>query len=323
MIGDTIRIVRERQGLSQAEVARRAGMKKPQLCVIEKGVYAPRKDTLARLARALGSTSPELLRLDGRVADGSPLVSLYAADADRAKERKAAERMSVRRNAADDACGAVSATTLPLVQSFLGEAHAGVYLAQAMRSALGAGTAAFSDLVWSLELANVRIHAQSLPEERPSLAWWNEDRKALTIAVSRHATPERQLYRIACELASACLFRSSGDAPLPDTKRARQFANEFAAEFLMPATTVTRMAAALGIRRDGWTLRRLCLFKAHFGVSAEAFALRLEELGLITRKLREALRDELRANYRRHPEAKEPVPKRGPLSFGRRCEIME
>lgn len=323
MLSDSIRILRERKGLSQVELAERAGMKKPQLCVIEKGVYRPRKATLARLASALGMSCDELLRADSKLMAPTPLVPLFAADADRIDERRRAERASARMDAADNARGVVSATTLPLVHAFLREAHAGVYLAQAMRSALGAGTGAFADLVWELELANVRLHAQSLSEERPCMAWWHEDRKALTIAVNRSCTPERQLYGIACALGAACLFRSSGDTPLADGKREHRLVSDFAAEFLMPATAVTRMAAALGIGRIAWTQRRLCLFKAHFGVSAEAFALRLEELGLIDPELRRRLRDELRAHYKRRPDAMEPVPRKGPLPFGRRWEIME
>lgn len=323
MLGETIKILRERKGLSQTELAALAGMKKPQLCVIEKGVYMPRKETLARLVSALGTSVSDLYDLDAELVKPSPLVPLYAADADQLAARRSAERMNARRDAVDDAQGVVSATTLPLVQSFLGESHAGVYLAQAMRTALGVGAAAFSDLVWNLELANVRLHAQKLPDGHSSMAWWNEDRKALTIAVARGLTPERQLYRVACELGAACIFRSSGDVPLRNLQRDHRLITEFAAEFLMPATTVTRMAAALGIRREGWTLRRLCLFKAHFGVSAEAFALRLEELGLIDRELREGLRDRLRENYRRRPSAMEPLPRKSSLAFGHRWEIME
>ena len=53
----------------------------------------------------------------------------------------------------------------------------------------------------------------------------------------------------------------------------------------------------------------LVMMKSHFGVSAEAYALRLESLDLIVPELRIQLRDRLRAHYERHPNDMEPKPK--------------
>ena len=318
MINETIRYMRGQLGLSQSELARKAGMKKPQLCVIEKGCYTPRTETLERLARALGTTIATIEKFDEAQENPSMLVPLFTSVASLSTECRRAEVMSEKIDERLRKLGVVGATTLPFVQSFVRESHAGIFLAQALRGALGVGRAAFTDLVWNLELANVRILRDTLPAGVSSLAWWHAEQRALVVSLNRANTPERQLYHLACELGAACLFRSGGDRPLRLTKRGERTIREFAADFLMPSTTVAEMASQLGIGKSDWTLPRLCLFKAHFGVSAEAFALRLEELGLIESSSRRCLRDELRAYYRAHPKAMEPAPARPALAIGRR-----
>jgi len=67
--------------------------------------------------------------------------------------------------------------------------------------------------------------------------------------------------------------------------------------------------------------------KVRFNVSAEAFALRLEKLGLITPSLRMRFRDELRAYYQSHPKSMEPEPHLQPLRESARmsvaCEVRQ
>jgi DNA-binding XRE family transcriptional regulator len=46
--------LRKRQGLSQSEVARRAGLKQPAIARLESGAVRPTLDTIQRVARALG-----------------------------------------------------------------------------------------------------------------------------------------------------------------------------------------------------------------------------------------------------------------------------
>ena len=46
--------LRERRGLSQAEVARLTGMKQPQIARLESGAYLPQMGTLRKLLAVLG-----------------------------------------------------------------------------------------------------------------------------------------------------------------------------------------------------------------------------------------------------------------------------
>ena len=121
MVNQSIRRLREQLGLSQAQLAHRAGMTKPQLCVIEKGCYHLRSGTLERIARALGTTVPELMKMVGAPANSSPLTPLFASSARYVAERVRAEKMSERIDERVKALGTLGATTLPFVQSFVRE----------------------------------------------------------------------------------------------------------------------------------------------------------------------------------------------------------
>ncbi len=55
-----VRAWREHLGLTQTEVARRAGMSQAALAQIESGEHRPRKATLEKLAEALGITADQL-----------------------------------------------------------------------------------------------------------------------------------------------------------------------------------------------------------------------------------------------------------------------
>jgi len=72
MAGSILRTARERSGLSQAELARRAGIAQSVISVYENGRRQPSVPTLARLTRLTGHelmltirSQPQLARLDG------------------------------------------------------------------------------------------------------------------------------------------------------------------------------------------------------------------------------------------------------------------
>ena len=74
-------------------------------------------------------------------------------------------------------------------------------------------------------------------------------------------------------------------------------ANAFAAEFLMPKTSVATWGAER-VRHGQPTLEHVCLLAAHYGVSAQAARYALEAAGVLTsvarkRQLDEEIRDEL------------------------------
>ena len=65
----------------------------------------------------------------------------------------------------------------------------------------------------------------------------------------------------------------------------------------MPASAVRSSVAQLGVKPGGWNYELLLRLKHRFGVSAQAFLMRLGELGLIDKKGGEDLRKKIEAHY--------------------------
>ncbi|MGW8762383.1 helix-turn-helix domain-containing protein [Streptomyces sp. NPDC055815] len=60
-VGDRLRVTREGAGLTQQQLAERAGLEKQAISVIENAHQSPRLDTLWRIAHAMDTTVAELV----------------------------------------------------------------------------------------------------------------------------------------------------------------------------------------------------------------------------------------------------------------------
>lgn len=315
-IGEKIAAARKDKGLKQFELAKRAEIAAAQLCKVENGRVNPSFNMVERIAAALDSTIPQLLygekrkcarKIDEEDAAESESVSKSVYIPIRAHEPDAAKAIKAL---TADAEG-VEQTVAPDCTLVWNKAHvkfegAGAALAEELRNDLGLGTAPVGDLASSLRYRGVVIVEAKLPKAVGSVALWDKSRKAPTILLNGSVTQERRLYRLVYELGSAALYASLG-VRLDESLEQHRFLTDFTASFLMPGLTVRTCVAAIGVSPSDWTLEKALPLKAYFGVSTESFILRLEELGLIAPKLRLALRDKLRAYYKKHPDAMEPM----------------
>ncbi|MBQ8125084.1 MAG: ImmA/IrrE family metallo-endopeptidase [Kiritimatiellae bacterium] len=320
----SIKALRVRRNLSQLELARRAGMSPAQLCKIERGQNGLTASTLRRLAEALDVSIAALMGeaeagATGAAGDGraqerrvpcglAEFVPVLAAGevgrsivADVAKQERALLEV-------ENSLGIVPQSTLRLIYAYGDDERAAEILARDVRVSLGLGSQPCVDLAPVLENAGVRIVQLRGPGVFQSASFYNVARRTLSIALNADNTAERNAYRLAYELGGAVVFASHGFKTVVDEGAAHRFLRAFAAAFLMPEEAVRGAVARLGVAPDGWTMPVLVWAKERFGVSAEAFALRLESLGLIAPAIRLALRDELRARYTTHLRSKEPHP---------------
>jgi len=320
----TIKALRIERNLSQLELSRRSGMSPAQLCKIERGRNGLTASTLRRLADALDvpvsalmgeSVGSAPVKNVGRsaevVADASAAEELVPVFAAGVAERSIAEEVAKHERALlemESGLGIVQQSTLRLVYVYGGDERAAEILARDVRVSLGLGSQPCSDLVPVLENAGVHIVKLRGPGVFQSASFYNLARRTLSIALNASNTVERDVYRLAYELGGAVLFASHGFKTVVDEGAAHRFLRAFAAAFLMPEEAVRGAVARLGVAPGGWTMPVLVWTKERFGVSAEAFALRLESLGLIAPSLRLSLRDELRARYATHPCSMEPHP---------------
>lgn len=319
-----IKALRIERNLSQQELSRRSGMSPAQLCKIERGRNGLTASTLRRLADALEVSVSTLM---GESADAEPVkrtarsaemqdapltqeefVSVFAVGGNDhpIADEVAAHEMAL--SELENCLGIEQQSSLRLVYAYGGDERAAEILARDVRISLGLGSQPCSDLFSVLENAGVRIVKLRSSGLFQSASYFNVVRRTLSIALNASNTAERNAYRLAYELGGSVLFASHGFKPVVDEGAAHRFLRAFAAAFLMPEEAVRSAVARLGVAPGGWTMPVLVWTKERFGVSAEAFAMRLESLGLIAPSTRLVLRDELRTRYAARLNAMEPHP---------------
>lgn len=217
----------------------------------------------------------------------------------------------------EDICGVSKHTTMPLHASYPLNEQGADLLANLVRTRIGIGTAVVYDYPALFETIGMRVIFTDLaptpdPSKGPqSFSLFDRKNDNAFIFISRRLTRERQIFRLLCEFGQLYLFTAAANVTIIETARNRRFLKLFAARFLMPDTAVRDAVAQLSITPEEWNYELLLRFKQRFGVSAEAFVHRLEEIGLIKPKLRQALKEQIRSYYESsgyHEPASEAVP---------------
>jgi len=284
--------------------------------VIEKGRHVPSGRVLYRLAQELGVSVDDLFGRPGVFAKtgASAFLSYGDTSGGEAALEMAAE-IAQAFMTLEDLCGAMKCAVLPLHIPFAA-ADAGIeQLVTQVRHHLGITHAVVFDHFELLENAGLRVVCCDLPggkgAEPASLCAYDRANANAFFFIRRRMNPERQLFRLLFELgriywhtrqAIVGTLPARGGELLDEVHAARKFA----AFFLMPAMSVRGTVNQLGIAKDGWTYELLLRIKHRFGVSAESFCIRLEELGLIeialAKDFKKRIRDYYAANRHAEPD---------------------
>lgn len=355
-IGDAVRALRERRGLRQSELAGLARMAPAQLSALERGGRNPTLRTLGRLCDALGTTMDDLMRTafeNGASARAEPYddspepmlpgmreffptpeEKLWSRLAERGIVRTVRVRGALPPEGAVDRmetlvsdylrletiCGAFRRASIPLALPFAADADGAEQLAARVREALGLGDTIVHDYVSVFESHGVRVIFTAVPHGLDSFSFYDMRGNGAFIVVDENANPEKQLFRIASEVAWIYLFTRNGMNPVPESAEVnRRFAKYFAACFLLPRSALLSTAASLGVSRGDWSYRLVLRVKRHFGVSAESFCYRLNEVGLIGDRVLENFKAAINGFYEetahREPgEALAPLVRNGRLA---------
>lgn len=358
--GAALRAIRARRGLGQKELADLAGLTAPQLSSFEAGARLPAVRTLRRLAAALdapldaffaeggaeppapAATPAEAGVLPGlqdlfRTPEEALFAPLAAEGISRTTRRDAysgrlpaeedvrrLEKRILDYRRLETLCGAFRQAAIPLSLPFRTDAEGAELLAGRVRESLGLGDSIVHDYVSVLENHGVRVVFLPLSGGVESLSFHDGDSDSAFIAVDESRTAEKQLFRMAVELAWLYLFARNGRRAVPEAAEAnRRFANLFAACFLLPRSAVLSSAASLGAGRGDWTYGLVLRVKRHFGASAEAFAYRLLELGLLSDGELAGILGNIRRHYAAHRN-REPGEALPPLvRNGRLADLVE
>lgn len=230
--------------------------------------------------------------------------------------------------ALEDLCGAQKRAQLPLHLPFSADDTGIEELVARVRHLLGISQAVVFDYLELIENAGLRVLFADLPGRCDSLACFDRPNGNAFLFVRSGANAERQLFRLLFELGriywhAQTLYAADGDGRRPrgplDEKHA---ARKFAARFLMPSSAVRATVRQLGIAPDAWTYELLLRIKHRFGVSAESFCIRLEELGLMTLACSVAIKKRIHAHYRANAYSEPDASRRVLFPNGRAGDLL-
>ena len=212
--------------------------------------------------------------------------------------------------AVEDECGVSKHTTIPFNSPFTVSEDGAEILSRALRAHCNIGSAIVYDAVELLETQGVRTIFTDLTGDTESLAFFDRANDNFFIFISKELTAERQQFVMMYEIACAYLFKSLGNNTFNETAETRRFARHFAAVFLMPEDAIKATALQLNMKPDAWNYPLVLRIKSRFGISAESFIIRLNELKLLSRSLADSLKAEAHAYYDATKE--EPQPEGSP-----------
>ncbi len=312
VIGRNIRRIRRAKHMKQYELAHRVGIKPGPMSGIEKGHNIPSGRVLFALSRVLGISVdaffaeldyefiPQYHRGDGVKGSqpvrqcAGPVSTRMTCEAEGMSEevREMCRRIMEAYLALEDICGAHKQAMIPLDLPFFCQEPGFEQLANQVRQVLGIGQAVVFDYLELFENAGLRVVFCSFPERFQSWSYYDDENGNAFFFIRSRMNVERQIFRLIYELGRIYLYTHYGMHRMEQEygmasrrKEVERSARKFAAFFLMPAMGVRSTVRQLGIDCDQWSYDLLLRIKHRFGVSAESFAIRLEELDLIEPEL--------------------------------------
>jgi Zn-dependent peptidase ImmA (M78 family)/DNA-binding XRE family transcriptional regulator len=306
-LAGNIRALRRAAGMTQQELAVRLGVTSAAVSMLETGRIQPTVQILSRVMQHFNVTPNELFREgQGSVVQGEP-SALQRVDEDAARMTPSVavivDRLLACVLGVEDLAGvpkhALTPLRVPLECSDAGlEA-----LAERVRQHMRIYDGVVFDYFELFESFGLRVLALPLRISFMGACFYDaRNDNAFFILNNRH-TAERQLYTLATQLGRLHLHTwALHRGGYPATPKAARLdpahaAAKFAAHFLMPARAVRSTIAQLGVAPHEWTYELLLRIKHRYGVSAEAFLYRLDDLDLIPREVKTRLKARIKTHY--------------------------
>lgn len=299
-LADRLRVIRERLGFSQDDVARLTGQPRPVVSNWETGVRRPSTHQLDKLAKIYRTPLAELL---GEYSQPRPdfqgLMFRDAGDRLNTKGRFEIQRFLAFLDAYGDLLEAVSEpaglshSPFALHEGFTSKEDIR-RRAEDARSYFRLGPGPIKSLDGVADVAGITVYRAPLGADllgTVSGAFLPHDRVGFSILINGETTPGRQQFTLAHEIAHA-LFH--GDRLYINyfgrRERAERFANSFASEFLVPTHNLRATVEALGTSKlsDPETVVHL---QRYYGVSYDMMLVRLSQANLILPDETSRLRD--------------------------------
>ena len=316
-IGKNIRNLRRQRNWTMAELAAKIGMNQVPLGRIERGVNAPSASVIYRLAKALGVSVDTLFAeheqdfrsLQHESSRDPFLVTLDKPDEVLPKKVKAQALIDAFW-ALEDICNAQKRARIPLLIPFEPTEDGMEALSETVRRISGIEHGVVFDYFELFENQGFRVIVVPMPKNIDSFSYYDPLYQNAFFFLNARKNSERQLFSLAYELGKVLILTYTTQQgvnlfPAQDEKdyqnekpfTVHRAARRFAATFLMPANAVCDTVMQLGIQEKCWSYELLLRIKHRFGISAEAFLYRLDELNLIDPGLVKPLKEKIHKYY--------------------------
>ena len=318
-IGKNIRKLRRQRSWTMAKLAAKVGMSEVPLGRIERGVNAPSASVIYRLSKELGVSVDMLFAEDNQNLRSFQYEKarnpfLVAIDKEHevlpSKTRIMAQDIIDAFCALEDICNAQKRANIPLVIPFDLTIREMEALSEKVRCFAGIEHGIVFDYFELFETLGFRVVVVPMSKDVHSFSYYDPPNQNAFFFLNARKNPERQLFCLVYELGKVLILTHtiqqgveffqtdaasdpSGEKPFTAHRAARRFA----ATFLMPAKAMSDTVEQLGIQKKYWSYELLLRIKHRFGVSAEAFLYRLDELDLIDTSLVQPLKDTIHKHY--------------------------
>jgi Zn-dependent peptidase ImmA (M78 family)/DNA-binding XRE family transcriptional regulator len=294
-LGRRLASARRSRNLTQDEVAKHLEVSRPTLVAIEKGTRPIKSSELIALAQLYGRSVHELVNQREYIADFTPKFRLTQAKD--VPDEAIAESVQLFQKLCEDYLyletlldAPISRYSYPEPYPIEGLTHqaAAEEVATLERSRLNLGQGPLPNILDVLETdAGLRVFIHPLEEFRIAGMFGYTDRLGGCILINGNHPTTRQNWSMAHEYAHFLTDRFKEEITVffeyERKPRAEQFADSFAASFLMPAAGLRQRFRRIVQSRKDFTVADLCLLADQYAVSVEAMTRRLESLGSVQR----------------------------------------
>jgi Zn-dependent peptidase ImmA (M78 family)/DNA-binding XRE family transcriptional regulator len=289
-LGRALQAARKRKGMTQEEAANVLDVARTTVVAIEQGERRIKAGELLKLAQVYGRQLSDLVA-------GASLVPMPQYRGPALETQQDREAIEPFIDEFDERCrqylGLEQLTGMPLVRSYprsyetkgLAVDTAAEGIAIQERSRLGLGDGPLPALRDLLEQdVGIRIFFLELPPRYSEMYWCTEELGAC-MAINRQHPEERRRWSMSHAYLHFLTSRYKAEVSLLDSyhrkPESERLADAFAQYFLMPTSGLTRRFADIKSASGKFTVSDLCSLAHYYGVSLEAFALRLEGMGLL------------------------------------------
>lgn len=294
-LGRRLAAARRSCNLSQEEIAQHLGVSRPTIVAMEKGTRAVKARELVTLAELFRRSVHELLGQRAFVAEFAPQfrATQFAEIIEESKQ----QAIETFERACEDYLMLEQMLNAPMPRSRYPEPYsiaglsaqaAAEEVASLERNRLNLGNGPLLNLLEVLEAeAGLRVFVLALNEFRIAGMFAYTDRLGGCILINGKHPVTRQNWSAAHEYGHFLTDRYRGDvtvfADYERRPRSEQFADCFAASFLMPAAGLRQRFRRVIQASGDFTVADLCLLADQYEVSVEAMTRRLESLGCVRR----------------------------------------